>query len=410
VSSNRSSTDPYFKKTIPLHLQGRTVELEVAHDLFSGHDVDTGTRLLLRTLAAPEHEQRLSVVDLGCGYGPLGLGLQSLVPGRSVEMVDRDALALEYSMRNAERNGIASVRACASLGWSDVGREGFDLAVCNIAAKAGEKAIRHFLLDARQHLGPSGLAAVVVIARLDELVRELLTGSEAVQVHFSRRTAGYSVYHYGFLSGQEPIGPAGEAEGAADPLAVFERDRLQATFGGLEYELRTAYSLPEFDTLAYQTKLIAERLLASRRRPRHVLVFNPGQGHLPVLAWKHLAPDRLTLAGRDLLALRFSRANAIDNGCPEAQVNVIHQVSLAPVDLEGVDLAVVALKDGQPASVNEFEFRRIATGLQRPGRLLVGGSSTAITRLESSFKQGAGHLRALGRKRSKGNSVLELAA
>ena len=46
---------------------------------------------------------------------------------------------------------------------------------------------------------------------------------------------------------------------------------------------------------------MADQLLTGRRRPRAVLVFNPGQGHLPALIGKALAPERITLAGRDLV-------------------------------------------------------------------------------------------------------------
>jgi 16S rRNA (guanine1207-N2)-methyltransferase len=398
--------DPYFKKSLTLRLERRAVRLDVAHDLFSGHHVDTGTRLLLRTLATPEHEQRRKVVDLGCGYGPLGLGLKSLVPSRSVEMVDRDALALEYSTRNAELNGMAGVHASASLGWTDVEGTGFDLAVSNIPAKAGERAIRHFLLGAREHLAAGGIVAVVGIGRLDGLIRQVLDQAAGVEVRFSRRSAGYSVYHYGFLPEQREMGqPA-----VTDPLAVFQRGEVRLS-ADLDSRIRTAYSLPEFDNQSYQTRLMVELLLDTRPPARHVLVFNPGQGYLPVLAWKRLAPERLTLAGRDLLALRYSRANLVDNAFPEPGVRLLHRVTLEQKEVEGVDLALVALKDGHPPRVTEFEVRSILEGLRPPCRVHVGGTSTAITRLESTLKrEGPVGLRIAGRRRSRGFSVLELAA
>jgi 16S rRNA (guanine1207-N2)-methyltransferase len=394
--------DPFFKKTITMRMQGHALELDVAHDLFSGHDIDTGSRLLLRSIAASEHEDRARVIDLGCGYGPLGLGLRLLAPRRSVEMVDRDALAITYSKRNAERNGMSDVDVYASLGWSDVRADDYDLGVCNVPAKAGEGAIRHFLLDARAYLAPSALMAIVVIARLDELVRSFLT-SKGVRISYEKRTAGYSVYHYGFL-------PEDQLPGSAlDPVEVFIRGKLKMVVRGVEYELRTAYSLPEFDTLGYHTELVAERLLALRGRPRHVLVFNPGQGHLPVLAWKHLQPERLTLVGRDLLALRLSRANAVANGCAAEAVHILHQVAVRAEDVVGVDLALALLEDGQPRAISEVQLGALASGPQPPRRLLLGGTSTDITRLEAAL---TAHrvLRVAVRKRRKGHSVLELAA
>jgi 16S rRNA G1207 methylase RsmC len=395
------SGDAHLKKTLTVHLHRRQLDLEVAHGLFSGADLDAGTRLLLRTLATPEHDRRLSVVDLGCGYGPLGLGLKLLAPQRSVHMVDRDALAVTFSRRNAQRNRMADVQVYGGLGWSAVRREDFDLALCNVPAKAGEGAIRHFLLDARRHLSADGMMAIVVIARLHELVSGLLARASGIEVAYAQRSAGYSVFHYGF-------GPGGHrVQGNADPLAFYERGQLETAFHDVAYELRTAYSLPEFDTLGYQSKLVAERLLSLPRPPRHVLVFNPGQGHLPVLAWKLFARGQVTLAGRDLLALECSRDNLLRNGCPAEQIALRHQVGLQPEDGAGVELAVAVVEEGQPAAVSAAELVPLVSGLQPPARVLLGGGSTDVSRLESVLRPRA---RVVARKRHRGHSVLELAA
>lgn len=403
-----SPADPYFKKSISVRIQRRQLELDVAQDLFSGHDLDVGTRLLLRSLATPEFERRLRVLDLGSGYGPLGLGLKLLNPAREVEMVDRDALAVEYSRRNAERNGMTGVDVHAGLGWSGVRGRDLDLVVSNLPAKAGDRAISHFLLDASPHLKPGGMVAVVVIGRLHELVEGILVPEAGVEVAHRQRAAGYSVFHYGFSSEGPPPGPS-TGEASQDPLGVYERANLELAFDDIRYELRTVYSLPEFDTLAYHTRLMAGQLLDGRRRPRRLLVFNPGQGHLPVLLGKAFSPERITLAGRDLLALANARANLAGNGYPPERVLLRHQAAVLPADVEGVDLVVAALRDGQPKAITEHELGSALAVLRAPGRVIVGGSSTAVTRLESSLG-GIGPLRIIGRKRNRGYSVLEAGA
>jgi 16S rRNA G1207 methylase RsmC len=399
------ATDAYFKKTIRVRLQRRQLELDVAHDLFSGHELDAGSRLLLRSLAAPEHEHRSRVLDLGCGYGPIGLALKMLNPARSLDMVDRDALALDFSRSNAARNGLSDVEVYASLGWSQVRRSDYDLVVSNLPAKAGERAIQHFLLDARDHLKPGGTVAVVVIARLDELVRRLLVPGAGVELTHEQRAAGYSVYHYRF-GGQPPEAPGDRLD--EDALSVYERARLDWYFGDIRYRLRTAYSLPEFDTLGYQTRLMADQLLTGRRRPRAVLVFNPGQGHLPALIGKALAPERITLAGRDLLALAYSRDNLARNDYPGDRIRLLHQTAIQPNDVEGVDLVVATLKDGQPNAISELELGAALDGLLPAGRVIVGGSSTAVTRLEASVTGGSRRLKVIARKRNRGHSAMEI--
>jgi 16S rRNA G1207 methylase RsmC len=410
VVETASPTEAYFKKTITVRLQRRQLELDVAQDLFSGHELDAGSRLLLRSLATPKHEPRSSVLDLGCGYGPIGLGLKLLNPARAVDMVDRDALALDFSRRNAARNGMSDVEVYASLGWSDVRRSDYDLVVSNVPAKAGEGAIRHFLLDAAGHLRPGGMVAVVVIARLDELVRELLVPDAGVELTYEQRAAGYSVYHYQPVRASLPE-PSSQGKGEhpdEDALSVYERGRLDLTFGQIRYRVRTAYSLPEFDTLGYHTRLMADQLLTGRRRPGEVLVFNPGQGHLPVLIGKALVPERITLAGRDLLALAYSRDNLTRNEYPADRVRVLHRTAVQPADVDGVDLVVATLKDGQPNAITELELHGALERLRPRGRLIAGGSSTAVTRLEASVAGGGGPLRVIARKRNRRHSVLEL--
>jgi 16S rRNA G1207 methylase RsmC len=405
VVTRASPADPHFKKSISVRIQRRQLELDVAQDLFSGHDLDAGTRLLLRTLATPEHERRLRVLDLGSGYGPLGLGLKLLNPAREVEMVDRDALAVEYSRRNAERNRMSAVDVHAGLGWSGVRSRDLDLVVSNLPAKAGDRAIRHFLLDGKTHLKLGGLVAVVVIARLHQLVEGILVPEAGVEVVHRQRAAGYSVFHYGFSSGGSLAAPS-SGEGVQDPFGVYERASLELAFDDIRYGLRTVYSLPEFDTLAYHTRLMAGQLLDGRRRPRHVLVFNPGQGHLPVLIGRAFSPDRITLAGRDLLSLTNAGANLAGNGYPAERVLLRHQTTVLPADVEGVDLLVAALRDGQPNAITEHELGSALAVLRPPARVIVGGSSTAVTRLESRLG-GIGPLRIIARKRNRGHSVLE---
>ena len=111
----------------------------------------------------------------------------------------------------------------------------------------------------------------MVIARLHQLVEGILVPEAGVEVVHRQRAAGYSVFHYGFSSGGSLAAPS-SGEGVQDPFGVYERASLELAFDDIRYRLRTVYSLPEFDTLAYHTRLMAGQLLDGRRRPRHVLV------------------------------------------------------------------------------------------------------------------------------------------
>ncbi|HYY79021.1 MAG TPA: methyltransferase [Actinomycetes bacterium] len=396
--------DPHFKKTVALRLAGRLLELEVAQELFSSHEVDAGTRLLLRTLATEEHRALRRVLDLGCGYGPVGLGLKALRPDREVHMVDRDALAVEFSRHNAARNGFADVRAYGSLGYGDVRGAGFDLVACNLPAKAGTPVIERLLLGAGERLRPGGLVAVVVVARLEATVAGMLE-DPGVRVVHRRRTGSYAVFHYHLAAGRR------DRERPPGQGSPYDRGTVRLAFGEVTAGTRTAYGLPEFDSLGYASQLVAEALLRQRGRPaRAALAFNPGQGHLPALLWRALRPGGIRVVDRDLLALRFTQANLVGNGCPAERIALHHRAGLAGAgEGEGpVDLAVGVLRAKQPPGVAAEAVRQLAGALAPGGRLLLGASSTAVTRCLDALAAGGARPQLVERRRRKGFSAVVL--
>ncbi len=116
-----------------------------------------------------------SVLDVGCGYGPLALWLAVADADRTVVAVDRDARALEATTRGAAANGVADrVEVLGSLGYDEVGGRRFDLVTSNVPAKVGPAALRH--LVARRPPPPHARRAgrpLVVVDRLAEPVAEL---------------------------------------------------------------------------------------------------------------------------------------------------------------------------------------------------------------------------------------------
>src|SRR5262245_56843786 len=98
-------TDTYFKKEVTVDYAGKTLRFRTSDALFSSHDIDDGTRLLLKTLTPNILEGRNKILDVGCGYGPLGIALAA-AGAREVDLVDRDALAVSYAEQNAALNGV----------------------------------------------------------------------------------------------------------------------------------------------------------------------------------------------------------------------------------------------------------------------------------------------------------------
>ena len=184
--------DPYLKKRVSLDLEGETLEFEVAHTLFATHEVDAGTRLLLRCLE-PAGEP-LRILDLGCGYGVLGIALARRYPEASVVMADSNLLAVRYARRNALLNGAANAEVVGSVGLEGVPEGPYDLIVANVPAKIGDAAIEAEFIDGpRGRLTAGGSYWFVAVSGLNHLLKRI-AGRGGAPLRQVRKRSGHTVY------------------------------------------------------------------------------------------------------------------------------------------------------------------------------------------------------------------------
>jgi 16S rRNA G1207 methylase RsmC len=153
-------------------LRGHTFQFHSTWGLFSPREIDEGTRLLLQLVAVGPEDDCL---DLGCGYGPIGLTLATLAPKGRTLMVDKDFVAVEFSRRNAQRNGITNASALLSNGFDQIDpAQRFDLIASNIPAKVGKEMLSLYLHDAHARLRPGGRLYVVTINGLRQFMKRNL--------------------------------------------------------------------------------------------------------------------------------------------------------------------------------------------------------------------------------------------
>ena len=143
-----------------IDLQGETLSFETTYGVFSPKEIDQGTKLLLRYL---EVEPEFNCLDLGCGYGPIGIWMAKKANKGNVIMFDKDFVAIEYANRNIAKNNLSNTEAKLSNGFSNLKDEKFDLIVSNIPAKVGNEMLYLFLYDAYHHLKPGGKFVVVTV-------------------------------------------------------------------------------------------------------------------------------------------------------------------------------------------------------------------------------------------------------
>lgn len=376
MSAGRGApVDPLRKATLRYRQHGVGIELEVLEGTFASAGVDAGTRHLLRWLADERYAGVRSVLDLGCGYGPLALWLAAADPARRILAVDRDARALEATTLGVAGNGTAGVEVRASLGYDDVGPDPVELVVSNVPAKIGSAALRHVVLDAHHHLVPGGRVALVVVERLAEEVGELLA-DEAVALHAARPNRAYVSFEYSFEGA-----PHGTSAEPGFGRGLYHRGRGTFRAGSLQWEAAVAHSIAEFDELGHGT--VAALELLGRPPSGPVVIEGVGQGHLPLAVRAGGHTGALHLVDRDLLALRVAAANLGDGGA-----TAHHEARLPAALVADADLTIVGLPEREPVAVTAAVAGSALAGAG--GRVLLHGRTADVNRvLELLRRHGA---------------------
>lgn len=152
-------TGPERRREIEVGLFGRTVTIETANGVFAGDGLDRGTAVLLREVAPPEGSPR--ILDLGCGWGAIALGLALACPGATIDAVDVNDRALALCRDNAARLQLGDrIRTLPPDQVADDAR--YDQIWSNPPIRIGKAALHELLLTWLPRLAPDGVAHLVV--------------------------------------------------------------------------------------------------------------------------------------------------------------------------------------------------------------------------------------------------------
>ena len=322
------------------------LELRTAHGLFSADRLDEGTRLLLSHL--PERELR-TVLDVGCGYGALGLPIAAALPDARVLCVDRDLVAARFCAHNARLLELGNVEARPSLGYDEVGEQGLDLVLCNVPARIGREGIRHLVEGGARRASSHGEVRIVVIRDLRATVEAL-----ARERNWSCSLAAEGPRHDVFA-----IGP--QVPEAAEDAALYARDEVE--LAGLRFA--RPHDASEDPGHAKEAVPLLVDLLP--RAPRgDALVWRSAHGVAStVLA---LRGASVLAADRDLLALAFARKNAARHG---AAIETRAAGWLPELAERTYSLVVVELSATAGPTVASFELDAARRAIAKDGRAII---------------------------------------
>lgn len=147
-------------------LLGHDLRFQTGDGLFSKSRIDHGTRLLIEALP-PEPRWR-DVLDLGCGYGPIGIATASRWPQLQVAMVDIDPAAVRAARTNIGLNGVdGRCEAHVSDGLSALPGQRFDAVLSHLPTHVPKSTLARLIHESAAALHPEGELITVTASAID---------------------------------------------------------------------------------------------------------------------------------------------------------------------------------------------------------------------------------------------------
>lgn len=171
----------------------RNIPLSFTTDLgvFSRDKVDFGSQLLIESFIEPKIPGK--ILDLGCGYGPVGIAIAKSFPKRQIVMSDINERAVELARHNATINSINNVHIIASDRFNNI-KDTFAAILLNPPIRAGKKIVHQLFTESYRSLKVNGEFWVVIQKKqgapsAEEKLSELFNHVELVT-----RKKGYHIY------------------------------------------------------------------------------------------------------------------------------------------------------------------------------------------------------------------------
>jgi len=171
-------------------VRGQSFTFRTDAGVFSRNQIDRGTELLLAALEVGPCEL---ILDLGCGYGAIGIVAARLSEGGHVILTDVNERAVALARKNIAANGIANAEVRQGGLYGPVRDVAFDHIVCNPPIRAGRAIVDRIVSEAPTHLLNGGTLWLVARTRqgADSLQERMAASFGSAEV--VRRGSGFKV-------------------------------------------------------------------------------------------------------------------------------------------------------------------------------------------------------------------------
>ncbi|MEM2420135.1 MAG: class I SAM-dependent methyltransferase [Candidatus Bathyarchaeia archaeon] len=168
----KGETDHYFSaspssklrfRLIQAYFKGRPFKFLTASGVFSKKRIDLGTKLLIETMILPETGY---VLDMGCGYGAVGIAAAAFNPKLHVVMVDVNERAVRLARRNIKLNRIDNAEVRRGNLYEPVKDMLFNCILSNPPVSAGLATVKAIITEAPKHMTEKATLQMVLKSKI----------------------------------------------------------------------------------------------------------------------------------------------------------------------------------------------------------------------------------------------------
>ncbi len=159
--------------------------------VFSREKVDRGSRMLIETAQASDRDE---ILDLGCGWGVVGIVAARIWPNAKVTMVDINQRACDLARANADANDVGQVEVVCGDAVEVLADRSFDAILCNPPVSAGRAVVVRLMDYAAGHLKPGGAFWMVAATRKGAKSLAKRLEERFVRVVEAKLGSGFRVY------------------------------------------------------------------------------------------------------------------------------------------------------------------------------------------------------------------------
>ena len=187
--------DPFLaskERTVTLDIDGHHLSFITDNGVFSKDKIDEGSFAFLKVLVP----LRLSgkILDLGCGYGTIGLTIAMTSKDARVDLADINSRAVALCERNAKNLGLSQRVTCLQSDIYEKIEGPYDSIVVNPPIRAGKKVTYAMYEGAKQHLIDGGSLYIVIRKAQGAESASRYIASLFGNITLLKRDKGYYIY------------------------------------------------------------------------------------------------------------------------------------------------------------------------------------------------------------------------